>query len=260
MVGEAETAIEASAKIAALAPDVVLVDSDIARISVSGITQALEERGYSGPVVVISGSTGRLTDALEAGAAGYLLKDSPFEEVVGVLLSAKSGGFAFGATVMEDPDGMKIALQYIAGQPTNQRRSGASRSDPEVVAEGHRSEQEPSSSTEAVASIVEIVISGQTNLRSVLRLHDFLRETANVELNQTAGSRGGDTMFTAIFDRLVNPVSLLSGLPDVESVSEEPSTGPIDDDPGRIRRLSELPEFTSSTAIVKRYRLVLRET
>ena len=259
IVGEAETVVAVTAKVVALAPDTVLMDSDMLQTSVSETTKALEDRGYSGLVVIISRNTDQLASALEAGAAGYLLKSSPSEEVVSVLLSAERDGFAFGAAVMETPEGMRMAIRHMARRPRTRNRPGESGKAQNVTTAAGRTEEEPSTSTDAVASVVEVVVSGRANLRSVLNLHDSLRGVANVKLDQTAGSRGGDTMFTAIFDKLVNPVQLLGSLPSVESVSEEPRTGPTDDDPGRIRSLSELPEFSSSPLIVRRYRLTFKE-
>jgi DNA-binding NarL/FixJ family response regulator len=95
VVGECEDGDQVAAAVDALQPDVVVMDLRMRRMSGIEATAELRQRGDGPPVLVLTtfDDDELLSAALRAGAAGFLLKDSPAEEVVrGV--SAVAGGHA----------------------------------------------------------------------------------------------------------------------------------------------------------------------
>lgn len=74
---------EALAKILEIEPDVVLTDIEMPGMTGLGLLQALKEKKFPGRVIIVTtfGRSGYLRRALEGGAAGYLLKDAPAEEL-----------------------------------------------------------------------------------------------------------------------------------------------------------------------------------
>ncbi|MFL6155991.1 MAG: response regulator, partial [Marmoricola sp.] len=93
VVGEAAGGAEAVAAVAADPPDVVLMDISMPGMDGIAATRALFDDGYAGAVVMLTSFSdkSRVTQALAAGAVGYLLKDSAPDEVLSAIRSAAAG-------------------------------------------------------------------------------------------------------------------------------------------------------------------------
>ena len=78
LVGEFACALDAIAQVKSLAPDVALVDLGLPDRSGLHVVRHIRDRlpGTAIMVVTIFGDERSLIDAIEAGATGYLLKDS----------------------------------------------------------------------------------------------------------------------------------------------------------------------------------------
>jgi DNA-binding NarL/FixJ family response regulator len=83
VVGEAADGAEAVAKAGRLAPDVVLMDVQMPGKDGLAATREIVEAGGPGVIVLTTfGHDEYLFEALRAGAAGFLLKDAPPEDIV----------------------------------------------------------------------------------------------------------------------------------------------------------------------------------
>lgn len=93
VVGEAADGREALAHINALAPDVVLTDARMPVLDGPGLVQAASQRHPGLPVVVLTtfDDDALVRQAVEAGAAGFLLKDASPEEIASALDAAVRG-------------------------------------------------------------------------------------------------------------------------------------------------------------------------
>ncbi|HZF10053.1 MAG TPA: response regulator transcription factor [Thermoanaerobaculia bacterium] len=93
VVGRARDGKEALDLALATRPDVVLTDIEMPRMT--GLELAAELRRQSSParVVILTtfARTGYLRRALDAGAAGYLLKDSPSEKLADAIRRVQAG-------------------------------------------------------------------------------------------------------------------------------------------------------------------------
>jgi DNA-binding NarL/FixJ family response regulator len=93
VVAEAADGDSAVRAVEDTAPDVVLVDLRMPGLSGFEATRRLAERGVMSPVLVLSVSAEEsdVTEAMSAGASGYVLKDEPVEEVIAGIRAAAAG-------------------------------------------------------------------------------------------------------------------------------------------------------------------------
>jgi DNA-binding NarL/FixJ family response regulator len=94
VVGEAPDGEAAVRLVEETSPDVVLLDLRMPGVSGLEALRMLTERAGSARVLVLSVSAEEsdVTEAIAAGASGYVLKDEPVEEVIAGIRAAASGG------------------------------------------------------------------------------------------------------------------------------------------------------------------------
>jgi DNA-binding NarL/FixJ family response regulator len=95
-VPNGEAAIAAAAE---KRPDVVLMDLNMPGISGIEATRLLVEQcpGIAVVILSVSSEEADVADAIIAGASGYVLKESPVEEVVVAIREAAAGGTVLSA-------------------------------------------------------------------------------------------------------------------------------------------------------------------
>jgi DNA-binding NarL/FixJ family response regulator len=93
VVGECEDGDEVPAAVAEHRPDVVVMDLRMRRTNGIDATRELRRDPEAPPVLVLTtfDEDELLSGALRAGASGFLLKDSPAEDVVRAVLTVASG-------------------------------------------------------------------------------------------------------------------------------------------------------------------------
>ena len=101
VVGEAGDGEEAVARVAALEPDVVLMDLRMPRLDGAGATARIRADHPRTRVLVLTtyDTDGDIVRAVEAGAAGYLLKDTPRAHLVEAVRAASRGETVLAPTV-----------------------------------------------------------------------------------------------------------------------------------------------------------------
>jgi two-component system response regulator DesR len=141
VVGRARDGAEALALALELRPDVVVTDVEMPGMSGLELAQALRERLGGGVRVVILTTFARpgyLRRALDAGASGYLLKESPAEELAKALRRVHAGGRAVDAELAAeawgDPDPLSERERQVL------RRAGEGQTGPEIARALHLSE------------------------------------------------------------------------------------------------------------------------
>jgi DNA-binding NarL/FixJ family response regulator len=101
VVGEAADGEEAVARVAALAPDVVLMDLRMPRLDGAGATARIVGAHPGTRVLVLTtfDTDADIVRAVEAGATGYLLKDTPRARLVDAVRAAARGETVLAAPV-----------------------------------------------------------------------------------------------------------------------------------------------------------------
>ena len=97
VVAECADGLEAVQTLPELRPDVVLMDIRMPRLDGIAATVQLQRREGVGPVLVLTtfGEDEVLWGALEAGAAGFVLKDSSAEDLIAAVRAVAGGGAWF---------------------------------------------------------------------------------------------------------------------------------------------------------------------
>jgi DNA-binding NarL/FixJ family response regulator len=93
VVGQASNGPAAIELVEQTAPDVAVIDLNMPGMSGVEVTRRLHERTPASRVLVVSVSAQEddVTEAILAGASGYVLKDGPVEEVVAGIRAAAAG-------------------------------------------------------------------------------------------------------------------------------------------------------------------------
>ncbi|MEM1247131.1 MAG: response regulator transcription factor [Acidobacteriota bacterium] len=110
IVGEAENGRQALQLAGELRPDVVVTDIEMPLMTGLELAQGLRDQKIACKVVIVTtfARPGYLRRALEAGVTGYLLKDSPAEELAEALRQVHHGGRAIdpelAAEAWTEPD------------------------------------------------------------------------------------------------------------------------------------------------------------
>lgn len=131
VVGEATSGREAIARSAELSPDVLLCDLRLGEgVDGVGVVTALRQAPDAPEVLILTtyDEDADIVRAVEAGAAGYLLKDADTAAIVDAVAAAARGGLVLGHA---------MERRVVAAMRT--RRSGLSEREREVlglVAEG----------------------------------------------------------------------------------------------------------------------------
>ncbi|PYQ64720.1 MAG: DNA-binding response regulator [Acidobacteria bacterium] len=140
VVGRARDGREALDLIQTAKPDVVLTDIEMPRMTGLELAAELKRRGSPARVVILTtfARGGYLRRALDAGAAGYLLKDAPAERLAEAVRRVHAGLRAvdpeLAAAAWEDADPLTDRERQVL------RLAGEGRSSARIAAELHLSE------------------------------------------------------------------------------------------------------------------------
>lgn len=129
VVGKASNGEEAIHLVKSLKPDVCIMDIEMP--GKSGLEAAEELKGMGCKVIILTtfSRSGYFQRALKAGVSGYLLKDSPSEELANSIRSVMSGRRIYAPELMDDV--------YAEENPLTEREKAVL----ELVADGKNTQE-----------------------------------------------------------------------------------------------------------------------
>jgi two-component system, NarL family, response regulator LiaR len=153
VVGEAGDGVQALEQAAALSPDVILMDLVMPRLDGVAAMRKLRQRAPRSRVIVLTSflDDDRLMPALQAGAAGYLLKDVEPAELARAVRTAGS------EQAMIDPTVAARLLRTLS-EPGPSIRRGEAGTDPGA------------SLTPREREVLELIAAGRSNKRIAFEL------------------------------------------------------------------------------------------
>ena len=151
IIGEAATGSEAVAHVGELSPDVVVMDLDMPGMGGVEATRHIAEIAPLTRVVMltISDEDSDVTDAILAGACGYLLKDASIQELVAGIRAAAHGE--------------ALISPHIAGKVLQRVRATSAHSGIEELIRTELSDRE--------IEVLKLIANGQDNALIAAELH-----------------------------------------------------------------------------------------
>ncbi len=171
VVGEAADGREAVKKVAALAPDVVVMDVSMPRMNGLEATARIikEQPGTRIVALTMHGSEEYVYSCLKSGARGYLLKESASSDLVEAIRAVKEGW-----TYLHPAISVKVVSEYLKG-PDPRTRTGPSdaltpreREVLQLIAEGHTNKEIASQLTLSVKTVE----AHRTRIMEKLKIHN----------------------------------------------------------------------------------------
>lgn len=102
VVGEAGDAEETFTRVEALSPEIILMDIKMPGVDGIELTRRLKEKQPDCNIIMLTLYDEYLTEAIEAGAIGYLLKDVKREELVKAIRSVHQGRSSLNLSLSRD--------------------------------------------------------------------------------------------------------------------------------------------------------------
>ena len=138
VVGEAATGAEAVDLALTLQPDVILMDMIMPELDGAAAIVRIKAQNPAARILVLTsfGEREKVAAALQAGAAGYLLKDSSPDDLFAAIRSVHRGNLVIpqelARELMQSPPSAPIASQFTARELDVLRLLVQGKSNPEI--------------------------------------------------------------------------------------------------------------------------------
>ncbi len=263
VLDEASNGNEAVEKALALKPQVVLMDLHMPECDGVEATRRLQAETPDVKVLVntVSEKEKDLVDALKAGARGYMLKSENPEMIAEAISYVAQGGIivspSMAATllkefrILEKPgEGFTLAPAANVSEESDAGPETGAVQLSAVEPESELPEGVPTSllstSLDTPVPSANLVISPPIEPGTVLRLHKWLKDVAEAEIDWVNASLNGDTVISVSLRQPVPLAKMLDGLSYVAGVTPE------------IQPSDEVTLSTTDSPL-HRYRLVFTE-
>ena len=216
IVGQGANSEEALFQAEILSPDIVLMDIKMPGVNGIELTRQITQKYPSGKVIMLTLYDEYLTQAMEAGAKGYLLKDIKRQELAQAIRQIHRGEVVISESITSK-------TQFGSGE-----RHGRKAAEVSVT----------------MAEEVQLILSPPVETNQLMRLTGRMEETLQSRVLQVVGSWQEGTVITVILDQaiaLADVISKLENMPEVEAIAEKPLSKEVS--PKLLQKAAEIPRL-----------------
>jgi len=198
VVGQSADGEDTLSKIDKLSPDIVMMDIKMPGVDGIELTRQVKREHPSSNIIMLTLYDQYLTQAIEAGARGYLLKDIKREELTQAIRQVHSGQLVIG-------DSIKSNLQLGYEEQLN------------------RKEEEKEYPDDSVEEI-QIILPPSVDTRQLTKFANRVENELHSRVLQMVGSRQEDTIMTVILNKtmaLEDIIYILNSMPEIDTVEGE---------------------------------------
>ncbi|MDP3879542.1 MAG: response regulator transcription factor [Dehalococcoidales bacterium] len=207
LVGQGANSEEALFQIEILSPDIVLMDIKMPGVDGIEITRQLTQQKYPCKVIMLTFYDEYINNAMEAGAKGYLLKDTKREELLQSIRRVYRGEVVVGQSVITNPRN-----GYEGGRG--------------LMAEARLPERPVVGDT--MLEEVLLVLPPPVDAGQLMRFASEVEEALDSRVLQVVGSWHEGTALTISLARALQVTDILARLTEmaeIKAIEEEPPSG-----------------------------------
>ncbi len=199
-VGQAADSEEVLSQLEMLSPNIILMDIKMPGVDGIELTRRVKQKQPACNVIMLTLYDEYLTQAIEAGAKGYLLKDIKREELAQAIRQVHRGEVVISESITS-----KTRFDY-----------GESR--------GKKAEEGSGTMIEEL----QLVLPPPVEANQLMRFAGRTEETLRSRVLQVVGSWQEGTIMTVVLNKAISLADILSkfgSMPEVEAVGEKPLNG-----------------------------------
>ncbi|MFC2056659.1 response regulator transcription factor [Chloroflexota bacterium] len=216
IVGQSAGGEETLSQIEKLSPNVVLMDIKMPRVDGIELTRQVKQKHPSCNVVMLTLYEQYLTEAMEAGASGYLLKDIKCDELAQAIRQVHSGQVVTSENIKS-----KTQFRYE-----------------------DRCSKKAEESSGTMVEEIQVALPPPVEATQLMRLAGRAEEALQSRVLQMVGAWQEGTVMTIILSEATSLASVLNmfkNMPEVETVGEEPLGGEIS--PKLLKKAEDMPRL-----------------
>ncbi|MEE8413075.1 MAG: response regulator [Dehalococcoidales bacterium] len=216
VTGQSADAESTMAQLDKLSPDIVLMDIKMPGMDGIELTRQVKQKNHSCNVIMLTLYDQYLSQALEAGARGYLLKDIKSLELSLAIKKVSEGQIVISESIKSNTQ-----FDY------NDRF-------------GNTADE----SSDAMVEELQLVLSPPIEANQLLRLAGRTEETLQSRVLQMVGAWNEGTVMTVILNRttpLQEVLDKFRNIPEIEEVGEEPLNQTIS--PKLLKKAESMPRM-----------------
>ncbi len=216
VVGQSSNGEETLSMIDELSPDVVMMDIKMPGVDGIELTRQVKRKHPSSNIIMLTLYDQYLTQAMEAGARGYLLKDIKREELTQAIRQVHSGQVVIGESIKSN-----------AQQDYEDQRS--------------RKEEK---TLDTMIEEVQIVLAPPIEARQLMRLASRIETALNSRVLQMVGAWQEGTIMTILLNTamaLTDILDIFTDMPEVEAVGDECLSEKVN--PNLLKKAGTIPRL-----------------
>lgn len=220
VAGEAADAESALSLAEMLSPDIILMDIKMPGVDGIELTRLVKQKKPSCNVIMLTLYDQYLSQAMEAGAKGYLLKDIKREDLVDAIRQVYGGHIVTS-------DGIKSKMQFEHED---------------------RLVRKAENGLDGMVDEIQLVLPPPIEANQLMRLSGRVEESLQSRVMQMVGAWQEGTVMTIVLNKATSKAQLLKAfgdIPEIEAIGEQPLTDTVS--PKLLKKAESMPKLQNRT-------------